>query len=105
MSMALLIFLVLVFLLIFKFTAAFTTIVAIVAGTTTITVLVCVWIGTSYTLRILGYKRGAAQQTYQQVDSDLNQVVGDLREIHLELEEAESYLRDVEFLKVCPPES
>ena len=95
----LLIFLGLVFFFVIKFTAAVTAIVAIVAGTTTITTLVCVWLGTSYYLRSSGYKPNKAQQTYRQMDSDLNQMVGDLREIRFELEEAEPYLRDVEFLR------
>lgn len=99
MSMALLIFLVLVFFLIFKFTAAFTAIVAIIAGTTTLSILVSVWLGTSYHLRRSGYNPNSAEETYRQVDSDLNQIVGDLQEIRSGLEAAESYLRDVEFLR------
>ncbi len=99
MSWLLLIVLGLVFFLIVKFTVAVTAIVAIVAGTTTITTLACVWLGTSYHLKASGYKPGKAQETYSQVDSDLKQIVGDLQEIRSELEEAEPYLRDVEFLK------
>ena len=99
MSLLLLIFLGLVFFLLVKFTAAVTTIVAIVAGTTTITILACVWLATSYYLRISGYKPDKAQGTYRQVDSDLNQIIGDLQEIRFELEEVEPYLRDVEFLR------
>ena len=99
MSLLLLIFLGLVFFLIVKFTAAVVAIVAIVAGTTTITVLACVWLGTSYYLRVSGYKPNTAQEIYNQVDSDLKQIVGDLQEIRFELAEAEPYLRDVEFLR------
>ena len=99
LSLLLLIFLGTVFFLIFKFTVAFTAILAIIAGTTTITILACVWLGTSYHLRASGYKPDKAKEVYHQVDSDLKQMVEDLREIRLELEEAEPYLRDVEFLR------
>ncbi len=99
MSLLLLIFLGLVFFLIVKFTAAVVTIVAIVAGATTITVLACVWLGTSYYLRVSGYKSNTAQETYSLVNSDLKQIVGDLQEIRFELAEAEPYLREVEFLR------
>jgi hypothetical protein len=99
MSVLLLIFLLLIFFFIFKFTAAFIAIVAIVAGTTTITILACVWLGTSYYLRMFGYKPNGGQQIYRQVDVDLKQIVGDLQEIHSQLEEAEPHLRNLEYLK------
>lgn len=99
MSGLLLIFLILVFFFIFKFTAAIVAIVAIVMGTTTITVLACVWLGTSYYLRTSGYDPNGAEQTYRRVDSDLKQMIGDLQEMRFELEEAEPYLRNVEFLR------
>lgn len=87
------------FFFIIKFATAVATILAIVAATTTIAVIACVWLGTSYYLKASGYRPDKAQQTYQQVDSDLKQLVGDLQEIRFELEEAEPYLRDVEFLR------
>lgn len=99
MLVFLLIFLVLAFFLIFKFTVAMTAVVAIVMGTTTITTLACVWLGTSYYLRASGYDPNSAEQTYRRVDSNLNQIVGDLQELRFELEEVEPYLRDVEFLR------
>lgn len=99
MSLLLLILLALVFFLIVKFTAAVTAILAIVVGTTTITILTCVWVGTSYHLRASGYKPNKAREIYSQVDSDLKQIAGDLQEIRFELGETESYLRDVEFLR------
>ena len=99
MLVLLLIFLVLVFFFIFKFTAAVVAIVVIVMGTATITTLACVWLGTSYYLRTSGYDPNSAEQTYRQVDSDLDQIVGGLQEIRFELEEVEPYLRDVEFLR------
>lgn len=99
MSALLLIFLLLVFFFIFKFTAAIVAIVAIVMGTTTITVLACVWLGTSYYLRTSGYDPNGAEQTYRRMDSDLKQMIGDLQELRFELEEAEPYLRNVEFLR------
>lgn len=95
----LLIFIGLVFLFVIKFTVAVTAVVAIIMGTTTITVLVCVWLGTSYYLRASGYDPDKAEKTYHQVDSDLKKIVGDLQEIRFELEEVEPYLRDVEFLR------
>lgn len=99
MSALLLIFLILVFFFIFKFTAALVAIMAIIIGTTTITVLACVWFGTSYYLRMSGYDPNSAEQTYRRVNSDLKQIVGDLQEMRFELQEAEPYLRDVEFLR------
>ncbi len=99
MLVFLLIFLLLVFFFIFKFTAAIVAIVAIIGGTTTITVLTCVWLVTSYSLRTSGYNRSSAEQTYRQVDSDLNRIVGNLQEMRFELEEVEPYLRDIEFLR------
>ena len=99
LSLLLLIFLGTVFFLIFKFTVAFIAIMVIIAGTTTITILACVWLGTSYYLRTSGYDPNSAEQTYRRVDSDLKQIVGDLREMRFELEEVEPYLQDVEFLR------
>ena len=99
MSALLLIFLLLVFFFIFKFTAALTAIMAIVIGTTTITILACVWLGTSYYLRTSGYDPNSAEQAYRRVDSDLKQIAGDLQEMRFELEEVEPYLRNVEFLR------
>ena len=99
MSVLLLIFLGLVFFFIFKFTAAFVAIIAIVMGTTTVTILACVWVSTSYYLKKSGYEPKTAQETYYQVDSDLKQMVGDLQEIHSQLEDAEPHLRDLEYLK------
>ncbi|MDE0427818.1 MAG: hypothetical protein OXN25_23420 [Candidatus Poribacteria bacterium] len=95
----LLIFIGLVFFFVIKFTVAVTAVVAIIVGTTTVTTLICVWFGTSYYLRVSGYKPDKAEKTYQKVDSDLEQIVGDLQEIRFELEEVEPYLRDVEFLR------
>ena len=95
----LLIFLALVFSLIVKFTTAVTAIIAIIIGTTTVTVLACVWLGTSYYLKKSGYAEDTAQQVYRQVDSDLKQIVGDLQEIRLQLDNVAPYLREMEFLK------
>ena len=95
----LLIFLALVFSLIVKFTTAVTAIMAIIIGTTTVTVLACVWLGTSYYLKKSGYAEDTAQQAYRQVDSDLKQIVGDLQEIRLQLDNVAPYLREMEFLK------
>lgn len=99
MLVLLLIFLVLAFFFIFKLTAALTAIVVIIMGTTTITILACVWLGTSYYLRTSGYDSNSAEQTYRRVDSDLNQIVADLQEMRFKLEEVEPYLRNVEFLR------
>ena len=99
MSALLLIFLILVFFFVFKFTAALVAIMAIIMGTTSITVLVCVWLGTSYYLRTSGYDPNSAEQTYRRVDSDLKQMAGDLQELRFELGEVEPYLRNIEFLK------
>ena len=95
----LLIFLALVFFLVVKFTTAVTAIMAIIIGTTTVTVLACVWLGTSYYLKKSGYTGDTAQQVYRQVDSDLKQIAGDLTEIRLQLDSVAPYLREMEFLK------
>ena len=71
----------------------------VIAGTTTITTLVCVWQGTSYSLKASGYKPNKGEQAYRQVDAGLKQIVGDLQEIHSQLEEAELHLQDLEYLK------
>ena len=99
MSVLLLIFIGLVFFFVIKFTAAVTAIIAVVAGTTTITILACVWVATSYYLKKSGYDPKTAQETYNQVNSDLKQMAGDLQEIRSQLEMAESHLRNMEFLK------
>ena len=62
MSALLIIFLVIAFFFLFKFTAAFTAIVAIIAGTTTITTLLCVWQGTSYSLKASGINQTEANR-------------------------------------------
>ena len=93
------ILLALVFFFVIKFTTAATAIVAVVMGTTTVTILACVWVSTSYYLKKSGYAPKTAQETYRQVNSDLEQMVGDLQEICSELEEAEPHLRNMEFLK------
>ncbi len=99
MALLLLIVLGVLFFLIVKFTVAIATIVAIVMGTTTITALVCVWLGTSYFLKRSGYDPGKAQETYHRVNSDLKQISEELQEVRFELEEVEPYLRDLEFLR------
>ena len=99
MSASLIIILVIMFFFLFKFTAAFAAIVAIVAGTTTITTLVCVWQGTAYALKASGYKPNRGEQAYRQVDAGLKQIVGDLQEIRSQLEAAELHLQNLEFLK------
>ena len=99
MSALLIIFLVIGFFFLFKFTAAFTAIVAIIAGTTVITTLLCVWLGTSYSLKTLGYKPNRGEQVYCQVDTGLKQIVGDLQEIRSQLEDVEPHLQNLEYLK------
>ena len=99
MSASLIIILVIVFFFLFKFTAAFTAIVAIIAGTTTITTLVCVWQGTAYSLKASGYKPNRGEQAYRQVDAGLKQIVGDLQEIRSQLEGTELHLQNLEYLK------
>lgn len=89
----------LVFFFIIKFTTAATAIIAVVMGTTTVTILACVWVSTAYYLKKSGYAPKTAQETYRQVDSNLKQMVEDLQEIRSELEEAEPHLQNMEFLK------
>ena len=98
----LLIFLGSVFFIVIKFATMVTAMVAIAVSVTTISILACVWIGTSYYLKVVGYEPKTAQKTYRQVDSDLKQIVGDLQEIYSQLEGVEPHLRDLEFLKYAP---
>lgn len=103
MPLLFLIFLAVMLFFIIKFIAVVpaivTAIVAIVVGGTTVTVLACVWLGTSYYLKRSGYHPHNAQQTYRHVASDLNQITADLTEVRLQLDDVVPYLRDMEFLK------
>ena len=95
----LLIFLGLVFFFVVQFATVVTTMVAIVVTVTTVSILVSVWLGTSYYLKASGYEPKIAQQTYPQVDLDLKKIVGNLQEICSQLEETELHLQNLEYLK------
>ncbi len=82
-----------------------TTMVAIAVSVTTICIFACVWIGTSYYLKVVRDKPKTAQETYRQVDFDFKQIVGDLQEIYSELEEVEPHLQNLEFLKYAQQNS
>ena len=56
-------------------------IVAIVMCTVTFTVLVSIWLGTSYSLRKSGYHSNQAKETYDQLRSDLGRISQDLEGI------------------------
>ena len=82
-----------------KYMAVIATVTAIIISGITVITLASVWMGTSYCLQKSGYHPGKAKQAYQQVESDLNQIAGDLAEIRLQLDDVAPYLRDMEFLR------
>ena len=82
-----------------KLMAAIAAIVAIVVGGTMLIVLVSVWLGTTYFLKKSGYEPDGAQHAYCHVESDLDEMLADLQEIHFELDEAAPLLLDLEFLR------
>ena len=82
-----------------KYMAVIATVTAIIISGITVIILASVWMGTSYCLQKLGHYPRKAKQAYQQVESDLNQIAGDLTEIRLQLDDIAPYLRDMEFLR------
>ncbi len=99
----LLFFLSLVFFFVIKFATMVTAMVAVAVSVTTISILACVWVGTSYYLKEQeGYKPKTARKSYHQVDSGLKEISEDLQEIRSQLAEVEPHLRDLEFLKYAP---
>ena len=76
----------------------------IVMGSLTITVLASVKVLTDHFLKKSGYHPKKARQTYQQVQTDLNQAATDLNEIQLQLEDIAPYLHNMEFLKYAREE-
>ena len=63
----------------------FVVIVAIVMGSITLTVLISVWLGTSYSLRKRGHHTHQAGATYNQLKSDLQRISTDLEEIRAQI--------------------
>lgn len=98
----LLIFLASVFFFVIKFATMATALVAVVVSVTTLSILACVWVGTSYYLKAVGYEPKTAQESYSQVESGLKQLSADLQEIRSQLEAVEPHLQNLEFLKYAP---
>ena len=71
----------------------------IVMGSLTFTILCVVRLLTKNSLRKNGYHANISQQTYQQLQTDLNQVNADLAEIQFQLDEVGPSLQQLEFLK------
>ena len=71
----------------------------IVMGSLTFTILSVVRLLTKNSLRKNGYHSNISQQTYQQLQTDLNQVNADLAEIQFQLDEVGPSLQQLEFLK------
>lgn len=71
----------------------------IVMGSLTFTILGVVSLITKNSLKKIGYHPNISQQTFQQLQDDLNQVATDLSEIQFELNEIEPSLQQMEFLK------
>ena len=84
---------------IIKYIAVITTVAAIMISGITVIALISTWLGTSYCLQKSGYHPRNAKQVYHQVESDLNQIAGDLTEMRLQLDGIAPYLRDMEFLR------
>lgn len=84
---------------IIKYIAVIATVTAIVISGITVITLASVWMGTSYCLQKSDYRPRNAKQAYQQVETGLNQITGDLAEIRLQLDDVAPYLRDMEFLR------
>lgn len=82
-----------------KYIAVIATVTAIIISGITVITLASVWMGTSYCLQKIGYHSRETKQTYHQVESDLNQIAGDLTELRLQLDDIAPYLRDMEFLR------
>ena len=82
-----------------KYMAVIATVTAIIISGITVITLASVWMGTTYCLQKSGHYPRKAKQAYQQVESDLNQIAGDLTEIRLQLDDIAPYLRDIEFLR------
>ena len=95
----LLFILLLVFFFVIKFAAVVTAMVAVTVSVTTISILACVWMGTSYYLKETGYEPKAARKSYHQVDSGLKEISEDLQQIRSQLADVEPHLRNLEFLK------
>ena len=84
---------------IIKYIAVITTVAAIIISGITVIALISTWLGTSYCLQKTGYHPRNAKQAYHQIESDLNQIAGDLTEMRLQLDGVAPYLRDMEFLR------
>ncbi len=87
-----------------KLVAFIANLTVIVMGSLTITVLVTVKAITDHFLKKSGYHPKKARQTYQQIQTDLNQAAADISDIRLQLEDITPYLHNMEFLKYAREE-
>ncbi len=71
----------------------------IIMGSITFTILGVVHLSTKNALKKHGYHPNIAQQTYQQLQTDLNKVADDLSDIQYELDEIRPEIQQLEFLK------
>lgn len=71
----------------------------IVMGSLTLTILGVVSLLTKNALKKNGYNPNISQQTYQHLQTNLNQVADDLSEIQFELDEIGPDIQQLEFLK------
>lgn len=71
----------------------------IIMGSITFTILGVVHLFIKNALRKHGYNPNSPQQTYQQLQTDLNKVADDLSDIQYELDEIRPEILQLEFLK------
>lgn len=73
--------------------------ILIIMGSMTFTILGVVHLSTKNALKKRGYHPNITQQTYQQLQTDLNKVADDLSDIQYELDEIRPEILQLEFLK------
>ncbi len=71
----------------------------IIMGSLTLTILGIVYLSTKNALKKRGYHPNITQQTYQQLQTDLNKVADNLSDIQYELDEIRPEILQLEFLK------
>lgn len=71
----------------------------IIMGSITFTILGVVYLSTKNALKKRGFHPNISQQTYQQLQTDLNKVTDDLSDIQYELDAIRPDIQQLEFLK------
>lgn len=71
----------------------------IIMGSITFTILGVVYLSTKNALKKRGFHSHISQQTYQQLQTDLNKVTDDLSDIQYQLDAIRPDIQQLEFLK------